>query len=426
MLIDEARDIDITSLWHQQCGHLLPLVESLPDHVLRETCPQCGLNSVLAVRSHLRIGETQWLLNRRVRFCASCKTFCVPASELASAIPGVHHSDGTVDRAVITLINPKVWTTQELILNLEPTTKCNFNCWYCVGRHMKQEELTLASFETILNNCPGVQLLALVGEGEPLLHRDIFSMIGLAKKKDLLVYSLTNGSLINQKTIPRICASGLDYLAVSIDSTNKDTFAESRIRGDLIQIWENLDRLQDYKRAHGLTSPHVSIKGTIFPHTREEIPQIIEEAKKHGAEFVEYFQPLNPKSSYVSLYPINKRALAREQNEVVASIAKAMEDSVLPDLHQEIAARLPGLLRGASGTPIRPNCDIPVLYSLLSGQVTPCCLIKEYPEKHWNLKERSIHSIINDPSYENMRFNLWNGFFLPECLGCAKTQQSNL
>ena len=82
-----------------------------------------------------------------------------------------------------------------------------------------------------------------------------------------------------------------------------------------------------------------------------------------------------------------------------------------------------GIPASGQGRPngMRPGCDEEWLYSLLSGQVTPCCQVKDVLDPRWNLFERPVDEILADASYENMRFNLWNGLFPTYCKGCYKT-----
>ena len=41
-------------------------------------------------------------------------------------------------------------------LEIEPTTRCNFTCGFCVGRHMVQQDVNLGTFQAALEAFPAV------------------------------------------------------------------------------------------------------------------------------------------------------------------------------------------------------------------------------------------------------------------------------
>ena len=188
-------------------------------------------------------------------------------------------------------------------------------------------------------------------------------------------------------------------------------------------IWEGIERLRDYRDANGYRYPRISLKGTLFTHTEDQLVDIATEARRRGVDLFESFQPLNPKQSYVQIYPKEQLAQLAAVPAVSAKIhqqtekARAILRNAVDFCNEE------GIPASGQGRPngMRPGCDEEWLYSLLSGQVTPCCQVKDVLDPRWNLFERPVDEILADASYENMRFNLWNGLFPTYCKGCYKT-----
>jgi hypothetical protein len=142
-------------------------------------------------------------------------------------------------------------------------------------------------------------------------------------------------------------------------------------------------------------------------------------------EIFESFQPLNPMSTYVPIYPDEKlKALATDEQAQVAAAIQRDTAKALTQLKsiQHFCAE-EGIAVSNSGRPnrLRPNCDEEWIYALLSGDVTPCCQIKTPISPNWNLVNHSIDEVLADELYENTRFNLWNGLFPDYCKGCYKT-----
>ena len=413
---------DITRAWDRAHAHLRPLADALAlPAEQRHPCPAgCG-GSASDVVAQLRSGGT-WRERSAVRYCFGCDRYFARGTDVDT----VH----TVDA-----VDARLWSASPTFLNIEPTTRCNFSCWYCVGRHMKQEDIAVDDFARVLDHFPGLKTIALVGEGEPLMHKGFFEMARMAVDRGIHVVTLTNGSTLSSSNVRKICESGITYLSVSIDSFDPATFAASRIGGDLQQVLNGVRRLRDYRDANAYRYPKIALKGTLFSGTRDQLPRIAGLAKEYGFEILESFQPLNPMRTYVPIYPSGKIAELRHADAVAAAIARDT-----PRIHGKQAGKQagePGELQSLqsffdsegidvdkNGTPngLRAGCDEQWIYSLLSGDVTPCCQIKTPISPAWNLSSHTIGEILGDRQYENTRFNLWNGLFPRYCEGCWKTR----
>jgi len=423
-------DENVSSLWEKAHAHLRPEEPQLP---LPETdyheCPLCRARRAVRIRARLRFGPDYWQDDAALTYCYGCGAYALPSGERdehAARAQAWAHGNGSAksaaDYARLTAVDARLWSLSTIFVKLEPTWGCNFNCWYCIGRHMKQDDIDFDGFVRALENFPGLEILALVGEGEPLLHKRFFDMVRLAKEKGIRVVTISNGSTFSESVVKKICESGVDYISISIDSTDPKNFADSRLDGDLNKVWRGIKRLTSYRDDNGYKYPQVGLKGTLFTHTQGEMPAIVEEAKRHGVDMVESFQSLNAKRSYVEIYPADKLGLLEDASEIAAIINDGYPGVALPSV-VEFAQRenLP-ISNCGTRNGLRPNCDEEWIYSLLSGDVTPCCQIKQPMDEKWNIFNHSIDEILGNPQYENLRFNLWNGIFLKACEGCSKTK----
>ena len=119
-------------------------------------------------------------------------------------------------------------------LRISVTDRCNFRCVYCMPKEVfgrdypflpRSELLTFEEIERLsrIFVSQGVQKIRLTG-GEPLLRRDLETLVGmLARIPGLDLTLTTNGALLPQKA-QALARAGLERITVSLDSLDDTTF----------------------------------------------------------------------------------------------------------------------------------------------------------------------------------------------------------
>jgi len=112
---------------------------------------------------------------------------------------------------------------------IEPTNYCNLNCRICVRKKLVRQKgfLNIQNFKIIIDKLienDWIVPLTLCGNGEPLINKDIFSMIEYAKSRDFNVTLLSNSTLLTDERIEKLVASGLDKFQTGFDSLDKDSY----------------------------------------------------------------------------------------------------------------------------------------------------------------------------------------------------------
>ena len=130
------------------------------------------------------------------------------------------------------------------------------------------------------------QYIRYCAEGEPLIHPHVYEMLEYAVRNSGVTVTLTtNGTLMNEKRIERLLATGVDVIDISIDAFTPETYAKIRVNGDLSVTRANVLRLlQMAKQPSGHTKVVVSYV---------EQPQNVHETKDfeafwkdNGADYV--------------------------------------------------------------------------------------------------------------------------------------------
>ena len=187
------------------------------------------------------------------------------------------------------------------LLQIEPTTRCNYTCGFCVGRHLDQSDLSLDTFRHALDLLPELERLEIHGEGEPLMHPDFFEMARLARERGIRLSTITNGSLFSTERIEQILESGLDTLFVSIESPREEEFRDIR-GGILSKVVDGIRALLAARRARQLVHPTVGFSVTVLKRTQALMPEIAALYAELGMDGGISAHMLNTMPSYTGFY----------------------------------------------------------------------------------------------------------------------------
>jgi molybdenum cofactor biosynthesis enzyme MoaA len=174
-------------------------------------------------------------------------------------------------------------------MQVEISTRCNFDCFYCAGRDMAQGDMPLDQFRAIVDGHLtryGVpRRLSLQGEGEPTLNRDFFAMAAYARSIGAEPFTITNGTY----RYPEHFLADFRQIGVSIDTLNAE---EAAAIGR-----HNLQRVLDF-----VDSLHGKLALTIFTvAVSRSVQQVRNWCRARGLHHV--VQPLQGKDDYSRRYP---------------------------------------------------------------------------------------------------------------------------
>ena len=260
-------------------------------------------------------------------------------------------------------------------INIGITTRCNYTCGFCWGRHLPQGDLPLADLDRLLDLFPNARHLDLTGEGEPFLHRELFEMLRRGRARGLAMGLCTNGSLLGQVEPDELLDAGLEILGISIDSVDPVKFA--RIRGGrLDQVKRGIARLTARRRARDLSSPALRLVVTVL---RDEIPGlegIIALYQELGLDGGVSCQGLNRMPGYAQWYSEDLRRQmlsSEEERDLLQGLRARPEirqtgrgrdfDDFINDGFDWASAACPWLEHG--------------IFVRHDGWVAPCCLVKD-------------------------------------------------
>ena len=126
-----------------------------------------------------------------------------------------------------------------IYLTILPIHRCNLSCKMClthskeiqdnIYRHKYFDDMTFEMFKDISSYFSEALAVGFMGNGEPLLNKDIFQMINFAEEKGEMRTSMITNGLILEQFIEKIISSSLNEISISINGHNGKEF--SRMTG---------------------------------------------------------------------------------------------------------------------------------------------------------------------------------------------------
>jgi radical SAM protein with 4Fe4S-binding SPASM domain len=312
-------------------------------------------------------------------------------------------------------------------LQVEVTSACNLRCAMCLVRYRPPVNklagaMPLAMLRRLVDDVPGLRVLTLQGLGEPLLAPELLEMIGYVKSRGVRVGFNSNATLLTRERADELVAAGLDWLHVSLDGADAQTFEDIREGARFDRVLANLGGLVAAKRAAGSATPWLRV---VFVAMRRNVAQLPELVALLGRIGVRDLRVQNLSHSFGDTDPAGAyreiREYAADQALWTGADRRAAETAYAAAgraAHEYgVALRLPEPVEAT-----RPGCGWPwdSAYVTSQGVVQPCCMVMGDDRMSLGrLSERSFAEIWAGPAYQEFRRRLRDGDPSEVCRGCA-------
>ena len=172
-------------------------------------------------------------------------------------------------------------------IQVEVSSYCNADCIYCphtaYRKNWQNRHLPLPVFERLIPAFAKSNLVYLQGWGEPFLNPDFFAMLKIAKKAGCLVGTTSNATLLNEQTIERLVAEGLDVIGFSLAGIDE--------KNDVIRkgtsIHKTLACIEAFQRAkgkYGRENPRIHIAYMLLASGLTDLARLPEFLSNTGAD----------------------------------------------------------------------------------------------------------------------------------------------
>lgn len=284
-------------------------------------------------------------------------------------------------------------------LQIEPVSFCNLHCTFCVLSTMRRERklLSLDHIKKIIIES-GSRWIQLSGVGETFLHPDIIPIMVYIKSQKKILKITTNGQPLSRELCRAVVDAGVDYIDVSIDTTDSDLYKD--IRGaDFSKIIENVTYLREYrdlkKSSLVIGAKHVYNHKNIH-HLTKDIERLTH-LPFDDAFFLWIFDMYEGSSSgsiLTAYLPIIREALKKAQRLGRPDLVRTVK--ILLENH-----------RFLTGNKKNKVCFEPIYapYITVDGDMIACCKCSMWVlQSEKNLQSMLMGNVIKEP------FNdVWNG-----------------
>lgn len=281
-------------------------------------------------------------------------------------------------------------------VSVEPASVCQLSCPECpVGQAKRTPShsalstqhatlpttLSLPLYERILAQvAPTAHTMQFYFQGEPLLNRDLPTMIRMAHDAGLYTIVSTNAQALTPDLALQLVQAGLSRIIVSIDGFTQQSYEAYRVGGSLDKALDGLRALHDAKKASTTKRFHTMVVLQVLrlrtnEHEWEWIKQHYRELGADRLEFktaqlyhYEHGHPLMPTDERYSRYVKGADGLYHPKN-------------LSPSLRGRASV-------GLSCHRLYTGCVITT-----RGEVLPCCYDKSGAHSYGNIQEHSLKEL---------------------------------
>jgi len=212
--------------------------------------------------------------------------------------------------------------------------------WQRKGFEMLEFDTIKQFIDTLAEFTENKVVINFIG-GEPLLRRDIFGLISVASNHGLETSLCTNGYLIDREMAQRLFESGLQWLAISLDSLEEQKHDMLRGKaGSYRKIMQAIDHLSDFISEKFRITIQTIITGQNLTGLVELAKWVQKNNKISGISYMAVVQPLDTPADdnwqenphFQSLWPQD----IAEVNRAIDELINLKKDGLYPKIVNSI------------------------------------------------------------------------------------------
>ncbi len=179
------------------------------------------------------------------------------------------------------------------LLFLDPCNYCNLRCPLCptgmqkLGR--KQSMMPFDAFKRYLDpHIPYLFEVIMHNWGESMINKELYRMIEYAQSNNVGTNLSSNLNIARSEDLDAILDSGLEFLALSLDGADQQSYQQYRVRGDFDQVIENAAELIRRRNRRGSKTPYVEWQYIVMKHNQDKVEAAEALSRKIGVDRIRF------------------------------------------------------------------------------------------------------------------------------------------
>jgi MoaA/NifB/PqqE/SkfB family radical SAM enzyme len=314
-------------------------------------------------------------------------------------------------------------------LEVRVTNRCNLNCLFCGNKLYadKSSEIDDLIFKRVIREAceMGVKYFHFCGGGEPLIRKSLVnSLIAIAKNYNRYVKLITNGTLLDEKTIKNLVKINLDELTISIDGPTAKVHDYLRgTKGSFNRICQSVNRINYYKKVYGKNKPKLIIALVLTNKNFDKIDTMIKFAHYKGFSEV-CIQPMiivTPEANLLKLSKVQQEEFKKMLPNLERLARKYKIKCNIQDFYNiqiiEKSSQKDELIKKENKN--FPFCFYPWFYCgvFADGTTAPC---PDAPSGFFeNIQTKTLKEIWYGEKFKKFRKRIFKGQLFTWCKNCC-------
>lgn len=305
-------------------------------------------------------------------------------------------------------------------LDIEPNNTCNFSCPHCQVTHWEKDSfyLDVEAFKKIINYFPNLRYIKLQGMGEPLLNKNLLSMLKIGTDIGAQMEIFTNGSVYNEEIWDEIMCLKNIHIQFSIDGATPGVYEKIRVNGNFEKVIQNIKKIISKRKNKTQVLKFWTV---VTKENLSELPLIIQLANKIKVDKVTF-------QLFLNNWAKNK---IKNITGALKIDFNSKEDLMILKNAQQKARELNVELSISQGNNLskKNKCKWPYRSAFISanGDVVPCCVLSDSDTiKMGNIFEEPFKNIWNSKASREFRERIKRHDLYDFCKNCYNESEDVL